>query len=515
VTRDGRTPLWARALLGDLGDLYCGQSPPSAAVNSDGIGTVYVTGPEQWDGHHLHLDKWTTEPKRLAPNDSIFITVKGSGVGKVFPGKAAAIGRDIYAFGPHAELDARFVERAIVFSIEDLKRNAAGDIPGLSRSHILDHEVAVPPAGEQRRIVESLDSYVTRLDAATECLDRIQRNLKRYRASVLQAAVEGRLVPTEAEFARKEGRDYESGAALLARILKERRRRWEEFALAEMHAKGRTPKNDKWKSKYEEPVSPNSASLPRLPRGWCWASLDQLAWTSGYGTSVRCEPTSSGMPVLRIPNVANATLDLFDLKFATQDLNLVPGDEIADGDFVFIRTNGSRSLIGRATYISARPGLRNHYFASYLIRFRLALEPEIRFVGRWLSLFWQAPATRTELEAKAATSAGQYNLSMSGVAGLAVPLAPGREMLRLCDTVDDLLSVADATETSVQAQGIGIDRLRQSILKWAFEGKLVDQDPNDERADALLARIKAERAATDGVPSRRGQPSARKKDRAA
>ena len=83
------------------------------------------------------------------------------------------------------------------------------------------------------------------------------RNLKRYRASVLKAAVEGRLVPTEAELARAEGRDYEPASVLLERILAERRRRWEEAELAKMKAKGKTPKGDRWRAKYKEPIPPD------------------------------------------------------------------------------------------------------------------------------------------------------------------------------------------------------------------------------------------------------------------
>ena len=92
-------------------------------------------------------------------------------------------------------------------------------------------------------------------------LERVQRNLKRYRASVLKAAVEGRLVPTEAELARAEGRDYEPASVLLERILAERRRRWQE-------AGGR--------GKYQEPVAPDTTDLPELPEGWCWATMDQV-----------------------------------------------------------------------------------------------------------------------------------------------------------------------------------------------------------------------------------------------
>jgi len=140
--------------------------------------------------------------------------------------------------------------------------------------------VPVAPLHEQRRIAEAIESYFSRLDDAVATLERVQRNLKRYRASVLKAAVEGRLVPTEAteaELARRQGRDYESASALLERILLERRRRWAEAELAKMKAAGKAPTNGKWKAKYKEPVAPDTTELPDLPGGWCWASVEQLA----------------------------------------------------------------------------------------------------------------------------------------------------------------------------------------------------------------------------------------------
>ena len=126
-------------------------------------------------------------------------------------------------------------------------------------------EIHLPPLDEQRCIVDTVDSYFTRLDDVTATLERIRRNVKRYRASVLKAAVEGRLVPTEAELARAEGRGYEPASALLKRILAERRRRWEEAELAKMSAAGRNPKNHKWKKRYKEPAAPDTATLPPLP----------------------------------------------------------------------------------------------------------------------------------------------------------------------------------------------------------------------------------------------------------
>ena len=146
----------------------------------------------------------------------------------------------------------------------------------LGAKTLAEWEVHLPPPDEQRRIVETVDSYFTRLDGVAATLERVRRRLKQYRASILKASVEGRLVPTEAELARDEGRDYEPASVLLERILAERRRRWEEAELARMKAAGKTPKNDKWKARYKEPSAPDTATLPRLPEGWCWATVNQV-----------------------------------------------------------------------------------------------------------------------------------------------------------------------------------------------------------------------------------------------
>ena len=93
-------------------------------------------------------------------------------------------------------------------------------------------------------IVAEIEKQFTRLEAGVAGLRRVQANLKRYRAAVLKAACEGKLVPTEAELARQEGRTYETGAQLLERILTERRQKWN------------------GKGNYKEPVKPDTTNLP-------------------------------------------------------------------------------------------------------------------------------------------------------------------------------------------------------------------------------------------------------------
>lgn len=93
---------------------------------------------------------------------------------------------------------------------------------------------------------------------------------------MLHAAVEGRLVPTEAELARTDGRTCEPASELAKRILAASRRRGEEAEVARRKAPGKAPKDDKWKAKYEEPAAPDTRGLPRLPEGWYWARLDAI-----------------------------------------------------------------------------------------------------------------------------------------------------------------------------------------------------------------------------------------------
>ncbi len=159
-------------------------------------------------------------------------------------------------------MPGKFILHAMRATEEELRANATGTtFEAIRGDDLRSHPLPLPPLPEQHRIVAEIEKQFTRLDASVAGLKRVQANLKRYRASVLKAACEGSLVPTEAELARSEGRDYEPASVLLDRILAERRARWEA--------------QEKRRGKYKEPIGPDTSDLPEQPEGWMWSALGQ------------------------------------------------------------------------------------------------------------------------------------------------------------------------------------------------------------------------------------------------
>lgn len=184
--------------------------------------------------------------------------------------------------------------------------SAGSNINNLKREHILGLKISIPPYAEQKRIVTKIEELFSCLDAGVAALERIQGKLKQYRASLLKSAVEGRLT---ADW-RKNNPPSESGAELLARILKERRAKWEEEQLAAYQASGKTPPKN-WRDKYKEPVAPDTKDLPSLPEGWCWASLEQLSDTlpnslaiGPFGSDLKVSDyCAAGVPLVFVRNI--------------------------------------------------------------------------------------------------------------------------------------------------------------------------------------------------------------------
>ena len=380
-------------------------------------------------------------------------------------------------------IDPRYFRDALNQNVSEYVRQAQG---GVGLAHITkpkfnDSLIPLPPLPEQHRIVAEIEKHFTRLDASVDALKRAQANLKRYRASLLKVACEGRLVPTEAELARSEDRDYEPADRLLERILVERRARWES--------------QPKHRGKYREPAPPDTPDLPELPEGWVWASVEHLSYLVQYGTSAKASSSSVGTPVLRMGNIQDGKLDFSNLKYLPNGNPEVKKTLLNPGDLLFNRTN-SAELVGKSTVFKGE--LPAVCFASYLIRVSF----DDSYLSDFACTYINSEHGRNFIRSVVSQQVGQANVNGTKLSSMPIPLPPLAEQHRIVAEVERQMSVIQQAEAAVDASLKGSDRLRQSILKQAFSGQLVPQDPNDEPASVLLERIRAEREASQAKPKR-------------
>ncbi|PMG76918.1 restriction endonuclease subunit S [Vibrio lentus] len=378
------------------------------------------------------------------------------------------------------------------------KQSSATTIAIVNKSKFSLAPFPVAPKSEQGRIVDKLEELFSELDSGIKELNSAKVKLTQYRQSLLKSAVEGSLTQKWRE--ANSGSIQETGPQLLAQILTERRERWEEQKLAEFKAKDKKPPKN-WQAKYPEPVTPDISNLPELPIGWVWATIDQLAINKRYGSSSKTNDDSSGVPVLRMGNIQDGKLDYGNLKFLPVDHNEFPDLLLNDGDLLFNRTN-SAELVGK-TAVYRDIGKPVSY-ASYLISvtFSEHVLPEIavHYINSVLGKKWLSEVMNQ--------TAGQANVNGTKLGHLAIPLPPSAEQKAL---IDELSNEFDSVDRQVEATALGLkqsEAQRKNILKSAFSGQLVPQDPNDEPASELLERIKREREelAKQAKPKKTCQP---------
>lgn len=503
---EGLPANWVESKLEDCCLVVQGQSPPGDTYNEDGAGLPFFQGKAEFGDLYPTARKWCTSPTKIAEQDDVLVSVRAPvGPTNLSP-QTSCIGRGLAAIRPLEGSIPRYILYAIRNSVAELRENATGStFEAISGDQLRSHRVRLAPANEQHRIVAEIEKQFTRLDAAVAALKRVQANLKRYRAAVLKAACEGRLVPTEAELARKEGRSYETGEQLLARILKERRATWEAAQFAKMQASGKPSNSDDWKKKYKEPDRPDTATLPSLPEGWVWASFGQVFGVFVGATPSRAKPeywhgsipwVSSGE--VGFCRIRQTREQITNLGLANASTVVHPPGTVLLGMIGEGKTRGQAAILD----ISA---CNNQNSAAIRVS---GTGIPAEYVYRYLE--GQYERTRT-----LGSGNNQPALNKTRVEQMIFPLAPLSEQHRIVSELESKLSLIDALKREAERALPHSDRLRQSILKRAFEGKLVPQDPNDEPASVLLERIRAERVINSPRKLRVSTKAAGQKSRAA
>ena len=225
-----------------------------------------------------------------------------------------------------------------------------------------------------------------------------------------------------------------------------------------------------------------------------WSSLDQTVCSLEGGTAVAATSDPSNRTVLRSSAVRQGFVDVDDCRYLPDDAKQGFDSYIITRDLLFTRLSGTLEYVGNCAVVAELDG-RKLEFPDRIFRGRCVPSMSPHFIQ-----FTFADKTlRQSLEAKAKSTAGHQRISLSDLREFCVPLPPLAEQYRIVDEVERRLSVIQQTEATVEASMKRAERLRQSILKQAFSGHLVPQDPNDEPASLLLERIRAQREVTRTV----------------
>ena len=343
--------------------------------------------------------------------------------------------------------------------------------------------IPLPPSKEQSCIADAVDELLSDLDSGIGTLEQVRGKLSQYRASILRAAVEGTLTAGW----REQQTNIEPASELLKRILAERRCRWEQEQLRKFKEKGKQPPEN-WKTKYKEPLSPETNGHSEIPSSWIRASFDQIGETQGgVQKSPTRKPIRHHFPYLRVANVHRGVLDLRELKRLELSNEEIDRLRLEPGDLLIVEGNGSRTEIGRCAMW--RGEVEDCAHQNHIIRVR----PLGGLIPAYANLFLNSPSGQSAIQLVASSTSGLYTLSVSKIEKLTLPLPPTDEQETIVEAVEDQLSVVGHLEADIEAMITSAQGLRQSILKHAFGGKLVPQDPNDEAASELLKRIVAER----------------------
>ncbi|MFI5966970.1 restriction endonuclease subunit S [Streptomyces asoensis] len=449
---------WESATLGEIGRYLNGRGFKKSEWSTTGRPIIRIQNLTGSGSHFNYFDGELAEEHTARPGDLLISWAATLGV-FVWPGPEAAINQHI--FKVDSFIDRDFHRYLVEYSLDHLARNTHGSgMVHITRGRFDRTPVAIPPLAEQRRIVKALDNHFSRLDAAVAGFKVIERRERLLAESLTSRAVTGRLLVMESS-------PLESGIELRREILIER--------------------SNKVPRRRATPVAPAMEFPAEVPDHWAMASIDELAFNIEYGSSAKTgeQEQASDVAVLRMGNLQSGCVDTTKLKYLPASHEDCQKLLLADGDLLFNRTN-SAELVGKAAVY--RSDLGPMTFASYLIRcqFVQGVIPE------WVNLVINSTYGRKYVSSVASQQVGQANVNGKKLAAMPIPLPSTAEQRRILDEISrqqarltQLRQLTEQTKSRAVA-------LRRSMLSFAFTGKLVPQDPGDEPASKLLARIKSE-----------------------
>ena len=468
---------WESICLGNITHITYGKGLPTKHLLSSGFPVFGANGIIGFYDRYLYEDS------------QLLISCRGASSGEInfSPPKCFVTNNSLIVDFP---FQAKILRKTFYYFLQAVKKDrlvTGSAQPQVTINNAIELKLNLPPLNEQKRIVAKIEELFSELDNGITALKTAREQLKVYRQAVLKHAFEGKLT---AKWREKNADKLESPEQLLARIQQEREACYQEqledwmAAVKEWEAngkEGKKPGKPKTFSKIDLLSNSELMDLPELPDGYIYIALLNLGDLSRgkskhrprndprlFGGKYPFIQTAEVKSANRIINKYHQTYSDFGLAqsklWPSGTLCITIAANIAETSFLGFDCCFPDSIVGFTAYKSVIP--------------------------EYVELFIKA--VRVNIEAYAPATA-QKNINLVTLENLVVPYCSIDEQKKIINEVEAIFSVIDNNEKEIESALTKAATLRQSILKKAFSGQLVPQDPSDEPASELLARIQAEK----------------------
>jgi type I restriction enzyme S subunit len=462
---------WASSTLGDLAEYVNGRGFRKAEWSKIGRPIIRIQNLTGSNSVFNYFDGELESRHAVKAGDLLLSWAATLGVYE-WAGPEGALNQHIFKVKPY--VDQRFFRYLLQYKLQEVQSRTQGSgMVHVTRGEFEAVSVAVPPLAEQHRIVEALEEQLSRLDAGSVLLEEARLRGAVLRKQLTKDVISGRRRTTE---------EVGNADELLSLV-----------DVQVEHMAG--------KKRWAQIRDPEAIWTHELPSGWRWRTLGSLCVDIQYGTSAKTAPKENGddVPVIRMGNIQGGRLDVRDLKYLPAEHFDIEKTSLREGDLLFNRTN-SAELVGKSAIYSEKMGAA--VYASYLIRCRFAegVDPD------WVNAVVNSNFGRRYIAAVVTQQVGQANVNSAKMALMPIPVPPRSEQRTALKVLRDWEAALARPQLAARVAMKRSKGLRSAILRSAFSGKLAPQDPADEPADTLLARIAAEREAAK--PARRTKGAA-------
>jgi type I restriction enzyme S subunit len=457
---------WAEAKIGEICLLVNGRAFKPTEWSTKGLPIIRIQNLNNPDANYNYCDFDVDNKYYVSEGDLLFAWsgTPGTSFGAhIWRYGKAVLNQHIFRVDIDEEnINKLYLMYCFNYKVDEYisKAHGTAGLAHITKNKFQESYIPIPPLTEQTCIVAKIEELFTKLDAGVDSLKRVQAQLKRYRQSMLKAAVEGRLT---AEWREENKNELEPADKLLEHIQNEQ--------------KARLGK------KYKEPKPIDKIDLPALPEKWDWARIKDVSTqvTVGHVGPMKNEYKDNGIPFLRSQNVRANKFDPNNLKYIdVQFHEKLKKSALNPNDVVIVRSGN----VGVSCVIP------NHLKEANCADLVIVKKP-LGIIPTLLSIYMNAVTQSRISKHKVGVALAHFNTQ--SVANFPIPIPPIKEQAQIVQGIEGRFSIVDSVEETIYKRIRQAQLLRQSILKRAFEGKLVPHDSNDEPASVLLERIKEEK----------------------